>query len=185
MSIFPFSINLSEHRRTPKIQQDMIKIYIYMQDMSKNSYINTLSNHSTCFLRNSPDESLPKAVERFVGSSGLISPLKRGLRVHLWFASPFSGTRTVAMSAPPLSVCKKWQVDWCHCVVRHIPHVCACQMCSSFTITNNMTPPHWPNNSSNWKIQWWTKRKKTQPLSSTVIKMCLSLHSSLITEHVM
>ena len=26
--------------------------------------------------------------------------------------------------------------------------------------------------------------KKTQPLSSTVIKMCLSLHSSLITEHV-
>lgn len=156
-----------------------------MQDMSKNSYINTLSNHSTCFLRNSPDESLPKAVERFVGSSGLISPLKRGLRVHLWFASPFSGTRTVAMSAPPLSVCKKWQVDWCHCVVRHIPHVCACQMCSSFTITNNMTPPHWPNNSSNWKIQWWTKRKKTQPLSSTVIKMCLSLHSSLITEHVM
>ena len=92
MSIFPFSINLSEHRRTPKIQQDMIKIYIYMQDMNKNSYINTLSNHSTSFLRNSPDESLPKGVERFVGSSGLISPLKRGLRVHLWFASPFSGT---------------------------------------------------------------------------------------------
>lgn len=86
-------------------------------------------------MTNSPDESLPKGVERFVGSSGLISPLKRGLRVHLWFASPFSGTRTVAMSAPPLSVWKKWQVDWCH--LCFFPSYSSCLCLSNVLHTHN------------------------------------------------
>lgn len=81
------------------------------------------------------------ALLRTVGSSGLISPLKRGLRVHLWFASPLEAP----YGGHVFIVMKKWQVDWCHCVFSsHIPHVRACQMCSSFIITNNMTPPTYP-----------------------------------------
>lgn len=44
MSIFPFSINLSEHRRTPKIQQDMIKIYIYARHEQELLYKHTFQS---------------------------------------------------------------------------------------------------------------------------------------------
>lgn len=130
-------------------------------------------------MTNSPDESLPKGVERFVGSSGLISPLKRGLRVHLWFASPFSGTRTVAMSAPPLSVWKKWQVDWCH--LCFFPSYSSCLCLSNVLHTHNYeqydTTPLTQQFLKLKNPMMNQTKKKTQPLSSIVIKIKCVYHS--------
>ena len=142
--------------------------------MNKNSYINTLSNHSPCSLRNSPDSPhCPK-------------PLRSEKVLRLDFAIEEGTTRPSLICLtiegtvrwPCLHCCRygKWRFDG----ACHIPHACACQMCSTLiqTIWHHPTYPTYQFIEK--KIQWWTK-KTSQPLSSTVIKMCLSLHSSLNT----
>ena len=107
---------------------------------------------------------------RTVGSSGLISPLKRGLRVHLWFASPleapYGGHVFIVVGMKKMT---SWLVSLCF-FPSYSSCACLSNVFHNFIITNNMTPPHLPNNSSNWKIQWWTKRKKLNLFHQLLLK---------------